>query len=881
MYVNRPFPIAIIVSLIWTSSHFLGAQNVVWDISGPSAGAWLGRSVDGIGDVNNDGFSEFILGAPYENSYGSAHVYDGATATILYTYSAPHNVAYFGHSVCGADDVDMDGIPDFAIGYPWRQVNGQNFTGTVYVYSGSDGSLIRSLDGNLAGEQFGFHIQSAGDVDDDGHADLIVGAPWNSTIGTNAGRAVVMSGADGSLLYEFFGAGMNSAFGYSVAGVGDLNADGKAEVVVGSPNWNTGVGSATVYSGADGSVVYSFAGQAGIGGFGLRVAGGSKDVNNDGIPDICVADINEYDSNTNGYGAVYVYSGAGGSQLWRFAAAPNMGGEYGSAIDLIGDLNNDGCSEILIGARRQDTNGTDSGNIRIHSGKDGAQLAFLNGPNAGDEYGDAVAGVEDLNGDQVPDFLVGAFKADSGGSASGNATVYSLGLGPSYEVRISVKRVLGPNGSVDPFWSSSNIAAWVQEASDIFSRSCNITFDLVEIKDIADPAAPFSLFQATTTDKEAMEDAMELDPKRFYWRTDAINVYLCDTLTNGGGSSVGGTCSLPDGDDYDDIILIQPNIGNDAVGLAHEIGHYFNLLHTHGTSMGVEDPGACPDGISPNCNTAGDLVCDTPGDPNDLPTLNTWYGTGSCFGTPPAVGTTMPEHPFNILRYNVMSYYQTIDSAEAILTNGQRERVISALETHRRAVTTAGPTPKVTSVSVTQTVYPGPMFLDLTGTDLPDTGVVKVKAGDEMGTVSQPTSNLLMAAYFNPITPGFHTVGVFQDDELVAYLEDALEVLPTLTHEIRTLPWELQFDARTVAPNADLRLLVGLPQPGAPLSGVQYLQFVNNTRPPIPAQANASNQFSLTLDINNLPPNILIAYQAVEIGAATNWFTNPVFLATP
>ena len=114
-----------------------------------------------------------------------------------------------------------DGVPDFIVGaFLDDPAGGGTDAGSAYVFSGADGSLLYQRTGDTAGDGFGFSVSGAGDVNGDGKADFIVGAIGDDPGGlTNAGSAYVFSGADGSLLYQLTGDTAGDFFGQSVGGV--------------------------------------------------------------------------------------------------------------------------------------------------------------------------------------------------------------------------------------------------------------------------------------------------------------------------------------------------------------------------------------------------------------------------------------------------------------------------------------------------------------------------------------------------------------------------------------------------------------------------------------------------------------------------------------
>ena len=159
----------------------------------------------------------------------------------------------------GGGDVNGDGTPDLIVGAP-RNNNSGDLSGTTRVLSGSDGSVLYNFDGNSSGDSFGQSVSNAGDVNGDGRADVIVGAPLDDNNGIDSGSARVLSGSDGSVLYNFDGDNYEDQFGYSVSGAGDVNGDGIDDLIVGvrqatTDRFQTGI--ARVLSGSDGSILYT------------------------------------------------------------------------------------------------------------------------------------------------------------------------------------------------------------------------------------------------------------------------------------------------------------------------------------------------------------------------------------------------------------------------------------------------------------------------------------------------------------------------------------------------------------------------------------------------------------------------------------------------
>ena len=148
--------------------------------------------------------TDVLVGAPNHSpssegpfNIGRAFVMDGRSDTVLLTLDdpTPQENARVGTSVASLGDVNADGKPDFLVGVPGKDV-GDEFSrvGVAYIYSGANGSLIRTLNDPAADvdARFGFAVANAGDVDGDGVSDALIGAPGHSA-------AFVFSGRTGSL----------------------------------------------------------------------------------------------------------------------------------------------------------------------------------------------------------------------------------------------------------------------------------------------------------------------------------------------------------------------------------------------------------------------------------------------------------------------------------------------------------------------------------------------------------------------------------------------------------------------------------------------------------------------------------------------------------
>ena len=254
------------VYLYLGSATGLGA-SAAWTAEGNQANANFGFSVASVGDVNGDGYSDVIIGAPYytngENKEGRAYVYLGSAtglgASAAWTAESNQANANLGYSVASSGDVNGDGFGDIIVGAPYY-TNGESLEGQAYVYLGSAGGLNNNAawttESNQVNGGFGF-LASAGDVNGDGYGDVIIGAYFYSNGESAEGRAYVYlgsaSGLSSSPAWTAESNQANANFGYSVASAGDVNGDGYADVIIGAPYYTNGEskeGRAYVYLGS-------------------------------------------------------------------------------------------------------------------------------------------------------------------------------------------------------------------------------------------------------------------------------------------------------------------------------------------------------------------------------------------------------------------------------------------------------------------------------------------------------------------------------------------------------------------------------------------------------------------------------------------------------
>ena len=318
----------------------------------------------------------------------------------------------FGATVADVGDVDGDGCRDFAVG----AVNhlGRS-TRYVRVFSGADRAPLLTLRDARAGTAlFGSSIAAAGDVDGDGHGDVIVGSP-RFLLGR--GNAQVFSGADGRRLWKLEAEGGGSSFGWSVCSPGDLDDDGRPDLAVSSyQSFETGI--VVVYSGATGEEIDRI--ESLHGGAVLANAG---DLDGDGRDDLLVGcpsrSVEEMFQ-----GETLLFSGATRKELRRWPG-PRIHTSMGSVVAGVGDLDDDGVGDLLICAKGLDRKGNNAGGAFVVSGADGNVMYRLDSPKAGTEFGTRCSRLDDLDGDGVSEFAVLTQRSGSAPYVPGRAYVYS------------------------------------------------------------------------------------------------------------------------------------------------------------------------------------------------------------------------------------------------------------------------------------------------------------------------------------------------------------------------------------------------------------------------------------------------------------------------
>ncbi|KAA3607842.1 MAG: hypothetical protein DWQ01_12200 [Planctomycetota bacterium] len=346
---------------------------------------------------------------------------------------------WFGYAVISIGDANGDGVADYAVGAPFADVTLLD-EGEVSVFSGADHSLLLRLQGENPGDAFGWSLAAPGDVDGDGNADVLVGIPFHDGAGLNAGQAAVFSVQSGLAIFEFFGEDLNDQFGFAVASGGDSNGDGNQDFLIGAPHGGRENGGyVRIHSGLDGTELGVLSGDLEDDEFGYSLAFiGDADI--DGKDDFVIGARLAKDGLGFALGSARVFSGDQGLPMFTArGAAENV--QFGSSVAAVGDLNGDGVGDVLVGAPLDSDHRFQNGSAWIFSGVDGQILAIFRGDEAGDRLGYSVAAVGEIDQDGVPDFMIGLRNAGWNGLEAGLVRVYSgLSGNPLYSLNGS-----GPN----------------------------------------------------------------------------------------------------------------------------------------------------------------------------------------------------------------------------------------------------------------------------------------------------------------------------------------------------------------------------------------------------------------------------------------------------
>jgi hypothetical protein len=579
---------------------------------------YCGISVGSAGDFNGDGINDIVIGiAPYSGSDGSTYIVYGSsdlssltiplTSSQGITITGPRIGLYWslsGYSVSGAGDVNGDGFADVVIGAP-RANNAGGMAFVVYGSSNPTDLTLTSLtlsqgfaiygsgtpsSNSVYGDYAGFSVSNAGDFNNDGYADVVIGASYVNSqtgeifiiYGSNTMSANIFTDAiTGEQGMKIFGANSGDYAGFSLCGGSDLNNDGIADIVIGAIYANGGLGGAYVIYGSktplpvvhlaslSASIGYAIIGVGYYGYTGLSVSS-SGDFNRDGYKDILVGApyFNNINGNTKVFyvGSAYIVFGQdSGQNSFNLAGVSainqlNSGTVSATVVSIPGDINLDGYLDVVVGV--PSSNSYTGSAYVMYGGKNGfrsiprvdqmqlSQGFSITGTSAGDKLGSSVSGAGDVNADGIQDFIVGAPYATN---TVGNAYIL-YGANATNRPNLLLSSLTSQDGIKLTGVSAGDSLGWsVSNAGDFDGDGYDDV--IIGAPHASDVGVSYIIFGSPNISTYTINLAM---PSKYFITIQGA----ADTSLS--GYSVGGAGDF-NNDGYDDVIIGAPYEGGSGV----------------------------------------------------------------------------------------------------------------------------------------------------------------------------------------------------------------------------------------------------------------------------------------------------------------------------
>jgi hypothetical protein len=402
------------------------------------------------GDFNGDGYSDVAVGEPLwaADDRGAIRVWHGRTTAIPGNPTATLNPgaastqagARFGAALALAGDINADGFADLVAGSPAYDAGGNTDQGRAFLFYGAASGLPTEPTVTLnhpetqAGASFGAAMAGVDDLNADGYADLVVGAPGHTGSVAGQGRAYVYLGRSGSIssasaINVTYDTAEAARFGDALTGAGDLDGDGSGDFAVGAPasGGAARIGRVRVFTGQIGMTPFRERWtldsprptEAG-GRFGLALAGGG-DLDGDGFSDLAVGSTHDDPSTDSGVAYLFFGSPTGyslpASVKTTRSGVLAISARFSEALAVDGDANADGIDDLFVGAPGQSdlvSGSPEDGGAYFFPGNVSrlftAPVAYPNPYSTlgGDLWGGAVGWLGDIQGDGLDDAGVGA-----------------------------------------------------------------------------------------------------------------------------------------------------------------------------------------------------------------------------------------------------------------------------------------------------------------------------------------------------------------------------------------------------------------------------------------------------------------------------------------